>query len=118
MPRRIVAIAAGVAGIYVLAGLGWALLALAVLVEVGWPRERSPQLEVVFQRALASGRRLVMSVRAMPQQMTGASAVVAGVAILPAGAGLVTGRVGAALLVLGALLLSLGLLLDRASRTE
>lgn len=115
MPRRIVVIACAAAGIYLLLGLGWALLSLAVLVEVGWPRERSPQLEAAFQRALMAGRRLVVTVRAMPQQMTGASAVVAGVAVLPTGAGLMTGRVGAALLVLGSLLLYLGIQLDKAA---
>jgi hypothetical protein len=110
MPRRIVAIAAGVAGIFMLAGLGWALLALALLVEVGWPRERAEWLEPVRRRVLA----VWPKVRAMPQQLTGASAVVAGVVFLPTGAGLALG-VWAALLVLGGLLLCLGLLLDRTA---
>lgn len=113
MPRRIVAIAAGVAGIWLLAGLGWALLTLAVLVEVGWPRERAelPAWMAPWQR---HALRAWQQVRALPQQMTGATAVVAGVAIIPTGAGLVLGVWGA-LLVLGALLLSLGLVLDRTA---
>ncbi len=111
MPRRIAAITFATVGIWLLAGPGWSLLALGVLVEVGWPRERAEWLEVVRRRALTWWPKI----RAMPQQMTGASAVVAGVAVLPTGAGLVTGRLGAALLVLGALLLCLGLLLDRTA---
>jgi hypothetical protein len=111
MARRIAAIALATLGIWLLAGLGWALLVLALLVEVGWPRERSGVLEAVWRRALE----VWPKVRAMPQQMTGASAVVVGVAVLPLGAGLLTARLGAALLVLGGLLLSLGLLLDRTA---
>ncbi len=111
MHRRIVAIIFATVGIWLLAGPGWSLLTLGLLVEVGWPRERAEWLETAKQRVLG----VWPKVRAMPQQMTGASAVVAGVAVLPAGAGLVTGRLGAALLVLGALLLWLGMTLDRAA---
>src|SRR6266540_1143929 len=100
MLRRIVAITFATVGIWLLAGPGWALLTLGVLVEVGWPRERAEWLETARRRALE----VWPKIRAMPQQLTGTSAVVAGVAVLPTGAGLVTGRSGAALLVLGALL--------------
>jgi len=110
MPRRIVAIAAAVAGIFMLVGLGWALLTLALLVEIGWPQEHAAWLEPVRQRVLG----VWPKVRAMPQQLTGASAVVVGVVFLPTGAGLALG-VWAALLVLGGLLLCLGLLLDRTA---
>jgi hypothetical protein len=111
MPRRIAAIALATAGIWSLASLGWALLVLGVLVEIGWPRDRSEWLETARRRALE----VWPKIRAMPQQLTGASAVIAGVAVLPTGAGLVTGRLGAALLVLGALLLWLGITLDKAA---
>lgn len=115
MARRLVVIACATAGIFLLAGLGWALLMLAVLVEIGWPREQPQWATAAVARARIGTRRLVSTVRALPQQMTGATAVVAGVAVLPTGAGLVTGRVGAALVVLGALLLGLGLVLDRTA---
>jgi len=110
MPRRIAAITFATVGIWLLAGPGWSLLALGVLVEVGWPRERAEWLEAAKQRALG----VWPKIRAMPQQISGASAVVAGVVFLPTGAGLALG-VWAALLVLGGLLLVLGWQLDKAA---
>lgn len=110
MGRRIVAISAAVTGIYVLAGLGWALLALAVLVEVGWPRQRAEWLEPIRQRvAVVWGR-----VRTIPQQIGAVTSAGSGMALVPIGVGLFAG-VGPALVVLGVLALGLGLLLDRTA---
>jgi hypothetical protein len=108
MARRIAAIALATLGIWLLVGPGWALLVLGVLVEAGWPHERSARLEAARRRMLVVWPRI----KAMPQQITGATAVVAGVVFLPTGAGLALGA-WAALVVLGVLALGLGLLLDR-----
>lgn len=110
MPRRIVVIACAAAGIYLLLGLGWALLALAVLVEIGWPRERADWLEPARQRAVQVWER----VRAIPQQIGAVTSAGSGMALVPVGVGLFAG-LGPALVVLGVLALGLGLLLDRTA---
>lgn len=113
MPRRIVVIACAAAGIYLLLGLGWALLALAVLVEVGWPRQHAevPSWMEPWQRnALKAWRRA----QAIPQQIGAVTSAGSGMALVPVGVGLFAG-VGPALVVLGVLALGLGLLLDRTA---
>ena len=110
MPRRIMVIACAALGIYLLAGLGWSLLALAVLVEVGWPREHADWLQPARQRALE----LWAWARAIPQQIGAVASAGSGMALIPIGVGLFAG-VGPALLVLGMLALGLGLLLDRTA---
>lgn len=110
MARRIAAIVAATAGIWLLTGPGWALLALGLLVEIGWPRDRSAWLESARRRVLAVWPR----VRAIPQQITAVSSTGSGVALIPVGVGVFAGW-GLAVLVLGVLLLGLGLLLDRTA---
>jgi hypothetical protein len=110
MPRRIMAIGAAVAGIFMLAGPGWALLTLALLVEIGWPRDRSVWVEAARRRALEVWPR----VRAIPQQIAAAVGTGSSLVLIPVGVGVFAGW-GLAVLVLGVLTLSLGLLLDRTA---
>jgi hypothetical protein len=114
MPRRIVAIAAAVAGIWLLAGLGWALLTLGVLVEVGCPRGASPWIETAIDRLRRHGGVLWAKAKGIPQQIGAVTSAGSGMALVPLGVGLFAG-VGPALVVLGVLALGLGLLLDRTA---
>jgi len=110
MPRRIAAIALATVGIWLLAGPGWSLLCLGVLVEVGWPRDRSAWLEAARRRALEVWPR----VRAIPQQITAAVGTGSGLVLIPVGVGVFVGW-GLAVIVAGVLTLGLGLLLDRTA---
>lgn len=114
MARRLVVIACAAAGIWLLAGPGWALLALGVLVEVGWPRQRPAWVETVVGRARRGGVALAGRVRAIPQQLAAVGSAGAGMTLVPVGVGLVAG-LGPALVTLGVLALVAGLLLDRAA---
>jgi hypothetical protein len=110
MARRITMIACLTGGILQLAGPGWALLALGLLVEVAWPHERAAWLQPVRDRATA----LWVSARAIPQQIAAVTSAGSGMALVPVGVGMMAG-LGPALLVFGVLALGLGLLLDRAA---
>jgi hypothetical protein len=110
MPRRIAAIALATAGIWLLAGPGWSLLALGVLVEVGWPRDRSAWLEAVRRRAVE----VWPKVRAIPQQIGAVTSAGSGMVLIPVGVGVFAGW-GLAVIVAGVLTLGLGLLLDRTA---
>lgn len=126
MPRRIAAIVCVAAGIFVLAGPGWALLALGVLIEVGWPRaQRDWRLTALGARlwdfgvntaavTRAAGRRVAGATRVAPLQMSALGTVAAGAVLVPAGMLRIAG-LGAALVTLGVLVLALGLRMDRAA---
>lgn len=112
MARRIAAIVFAALGIWLLAGPGWALLCLGVLVEVGWPRQRSEWLERAVGRSRRALGVLAGRVRAIPKQLGAVVSAGSGMALVPVGVGLFAG-LGPALVVAGALLLGIGLLLDR-----
>jgi hypothetical protein len=114
MARRIAAIVIAVAGIWLLAGPGWALLCLGVLVEVGWPRERAGWLEGAADRSLRALRALHARVWAIPKQIGAVVSAGSGMALVPLGIGLSAG-LGPALIVAGMLALGAGLLLDRTA---
>jgi hypothetical protein len=98
MARRIVMIACLVAGIGVLAGVGWALLAAGVLAEVAWPREQPVWLPAVERRARAA----VAAAWAAPRRAVAAVLMAAGMVAVPVGVLLAAGF-GVSLVVAGAL---------------
>jgi hypothetical protein len=110
MVRRITMIACLTAGILQLAGPGWALLALGLLVELAWPQQQPAWLNPITDRAAA----LWTSARAIPQQIAAVTSAGSGMALVPVGVGLAVG-LGPALVALGVLALGLGLLLDRTA---
>jgi hypothetical protein len=114
MPRRTAAIAFATAGIWLLAGPGWSLLVLGILLEVAWPRQRSEWLHGVVAQLRRRGGLLAAKARAIPQQIGAITSAGSGMALVPVGVGLFAG-VGPALVVLGVLALVLGLLLDRTA---
>jgi hypothetical protein len=83
------------AGVFLLAGPGWALVTGACLVLVLWRREPD-------WRALASrARRLAGRVRAAPRRAVAAGGMTAGLLLLPAGFAVALG-LGAGLIAAGA----------------
>lgn len=110
MARRIVVIACVALGIYLLAGLGWSLLALALLVEIGWPRQSAEWLAPVRRSVVAAWAQ----VRAIPQQIAAVTSAGSGMVLIPVGVGVFAGW-GLAVIVAGVLTLGLGLLLDRTA---
>jgi hypothetical protein len=109
MPRRIVVIACLAAGIYLLAGLGWALLTLGILVEVAWPHEASSRPSwwpKVAERAQSA----MVVVRQVPRRAAAVGTMGVGGLVVPGGVYLL-GGVGAAVLTAGVLLVVASLLL-------
>lgn len=104
--HRIAGICGLTAGVYVLAGPGWALLVFGALAwlagDVKWAEIR----DVAHARAKAAAT----YVRSAPRRVLAATSMGAGVAGVPAGV-LVWVGVGPAVLAAGALLLGLGVLL-------
>jgi hypothetical protein len=95
------------AGTWLLASLGWALLAGAFLVFVLWRPE--PDWRALQSRAGRLGRDLAGRVKAAPRRVTAVGGMGAGVVLLPAGAGLAAG-VGVGLIAAAAALIGLSLL--------
>lgn len=96
MARRIVMIASVTLGIGLLAGLGWALLCLGVLIEVAWPREQPAWLPALVDR----GNKWLAMVRVAPRRGLAAGLMVAGLVGASVGV-LVAVGVGASLVVAG-----------------
>ncbi len=107
MARSLLAACFLFAGVWVLAGAGWALVAAAILTFVLWRRE--PDWRSVASRAATAGRDLVARMRAAPRRVTAVSGMSAAVVLVPAGFGLAWG-VGAALMAGGFTLAGLSLL--------
>ncbi|MGC9544014.1 hypothetical protein [Streptomyces sp. UG1] len=119
--HRLAAVACLAAGIGVLAGPGWALLALGVLLWGSGPRrgrregERGPQ-EAPLDAAVVRARELAARLREgagraaqAPRRTTAVTSMAAGLASVPAGV-LVSVGVGGAAVTAGGLLIGLGIL--------
>ncbi len=95
------------AGVFVLAGAGWALLAGALLVLAAWRKE--PDWAVLAARAAGAARRLATRAKAAPRRATAVTGMGGGLALLPAGLGLSAGA-GVALTASAVALIGLSLL--------
>lgn len=117
--HRLAAVACLAAGIGVLAGPGWALLALGVLLWGSGPRSRSDAAErpeAPLDAAVARAREIAVRLRGSavqaaqkPRQTTAVASMAAGIAGVPAGVLLTVGA-GAAVVTAGGLLIGLGVL--------
>src|SRR6266702_1497420 len=105
--RSLVAACLAFAGVFVLAGAGWALLAGAFLVFAAWRRE--PDWAVLRARGAAASRRVAAQVKARPRRATAVGGMTGGSVLLPIGLGLVSG-LGVAVAACGGLLIGLSLL--------
>jgi hypothetical protein len=110
MARSLVVFSLAFAGVLLLAGLGWALVAGACLALVLWPRGvADDRLAGLARRAAMLGRQWAAQVKAAPRRVTAVTGMGAGVALVPVGLGLATG-LGIAVAAAGALLIGVGLL--------
>lgn len=109
MVRSLAVFGMAFAGICVLAGPGWGLLAGAGLVLVLW---RGGGLDMAVYAGAVRARlsRLAARVKAAPRRAGAMSGMGAGIALVPAGFGLVAG-LGAALIASAVVLAGAGLLL-------
>ncbi|MFF4547271.1 hypothetical protein ACFY1J_24095 [Streptomyces sp. NPDC001406] len=114
--QRLAAVACLAAGVGVLAGPGWALFALGVLLWGSGPRARSeaaqPPLDAAVTRAREIAKRLrgsAVQAAQKPRQTTAVASMAAGIAGVPAGVLLTVGA-GAAVATAGGLLIGLGIL--------
>jgi hypothetical protein len=109
MARSLLAASLACAGIYVLAGLGWALLAGACLTFALVPGGTDSLLVSASRRALVLARRASAAARSAPRRAVAAGGMGGGLALVPAGLGLWIGA-GAAAVAAGGLLIGLSLL--------
>ncbi len=107
MARSLLAACFLFAGVWVLTGVGWALVAAGVLTFVLWRRE--PGWRAVASRVAAAGRDLVARAAAAPRRVTAVGGMTGAVMLIPAGFGLAWGA-GAALMAGGFTLAGLSLL--------
>jgi len=105
--RSLLAACLAFAGVFVLAGAGWALLAGAFLVLAMWRQE--PDWRSLGARASGVTVRLAARVKAAPRRATALGGMGGGLALLPAGLGVSAGA-GVALAAGGALLIGVGVL--------
>ena len=109
MARSVLAASLVFAGVWLLAGAGWGLVAGGCLVFVLWPQGAETALTTAFWRVAGWGRALGARAKAAPRRATAVGGMTAGVALLPAGLGLSVG-LGVAVAACGALLIGVGLL--------
>jgi hypothetical protein len=105
MARSLLTSCLAFAGVWVLAGPGWALLAGALLVFVLWPQGAETALARAGRQAVELGRRA----RTAPRRAVAMGGTAGGLALLPVGLALSTG-IGVAVAVAGGLLIGYGLL--------
>src|SRR6059058_1308234 len=89
MARSLVAASLAFAGVWLLAGAGWALLAGAFLVFALWRRE--PDWAVLRARAAGGIRGLASRVKAAPRRATAVGGMTGGIVLLPLGLGVSSG---------------------------
>jgi len=110
MARSFVVFGLAFAGVVMLAGVGWALVAGAVMALVLWPRDVADDRVLALARwAAVLGRQWAIRVRSAPRRVTAATGMGAGVVLLPAGVGVVAGG-GVAVAVFGVLLIGFSVL--------
>lgn len=105
MVRSLLSSCLAFAGVWVLAGPGWALLAGALLVFALWPQGAETVLAQAGRRAGEFAKRAA----AAPRRAVAMGASAGGLALLPVGLGLSAGA-GVAVAVGGGLLIGYGLL--------
>src|SRR6266496_2482119 len=109
MARSFVVFALAFAGVFLLAGAGWALVAGACLVFALWPRGADDWVTAAFARSVVPVRRWVARVKAAPRRATAVGGMTAGVALAPVGLGLAT-TAGTAVAAAGVLLIGVAVL--------
>lgn len=107
MVRSLAVFGLAFAGVLLLAGTGWALLAGAGLVLVLWRAE--PDWRQVAARAGTAGRRGIGWVRSAPRRAVAVGGMTTALGVVPAGFALALG-VGAGLIAAGAGLAGVALL--------
>jgi hypothetical protein len=105
MARSLLASCLAFAGIWVLAGLGWALLAGACLVFALWPQGAETALAKAGRHAAELARRA----KTAPRRAVAMGTSAGGLALVPVGLALSAG-IGIAVAVGGGLLIGYGLL--------
>src|SRR5258708_29476944 len=103
--RSLLAACMAFAGVFVLAGAGWALLAGAFLVLAAWREE--PDWRFLAARVTSGAVRLGGRVKAAPRRATAVTGMGGGLALLPVGLGLSAGA-GVALAGVAVLLIGVG----------
>ncbi len=109
MARSLFAACLAFAGIFVLAGPGWALVAGAILVFALWPQGAETALAQAGRRAAVLAGRTAGAVKRTPRRAVAMTASAGGLALLPAGLALSAGA-GTAVAAGGGLLMGYGLL--------
>ena len=109
MTRSLVVTCLLFAGVWLLAGLGWALVTASVLVFAFWPQGADNMLAVFTRRAATLGRRAVVRVKAAPRRAVAGGGMAAGLVLAPVGFAVALG-VGAGLMAAGVGLVGLSLL--------
>lgn len=109
MARSLLAACLAFAGVWLLAGLGWALVAGALLVFALWPQGAEMAFSGAFRALRERARRLAALAVSMPRRAVATVSMGGGLALVPAGLGLWIG-IGAAVAVAGGLFIGLSLL--------
>lgn len=109
MARSLLASCLAFAGVYMLAGPGWALVAGACLVLALWPQGAETALARAARKAATLARRVASAVAAAPRRAVAMGGMGGGLALFPAGLGIWIGT-GAGVAAAGGLLVGLSLL--------
>jgi hypothetical protein len=91
MIRSFAAFACALAGVWLLAGPGWALITAAFLVFALWPRGADAPVVAWARRAGDLARAGAGRVKTAPRRMAATGSMVGAVALIPAGFGIAVG---------------------------